>query len=140
MKGGRRRMKAEIQIWFEMLTWRFLNLFLLQRPQEAPPFLPAPLLNPPVLLPQCPGSCLTLEKFSPISGPDTPRLRLPSARASQDRGAGQALAPHRALRRVPPILHATPPILLYALLIRHANRPILPPNHPAFLFCGANFA
>src|SRR4030042_2964525 len=56
-------MRSEIKRLFEMLTWRFLKLFLPQCPQDAPPF-PAPALpNPQILLSDYPGTNLTWQNF-----------------------------------------------------------------------------
>src|SRR4030042_1765633 len=56
-------MKAGIKRLFEMLTLRFLRAFLSQCPQDAPPFLPSALLNPPIFLPDYPGTNLTWRNF-----------------------------------------------------------------------------
>ena len=105
-------MRSEIKQWFEMLTCGFLKLFLPQRPHNAPPFSPSALPNPSVVLPECPRSDLTLEKFFQISFLETLTL--------------DTLAPDLRSAQVHPILHANHPI-------RHGKRPILPANHPILL-------
>src|SRR4030042_1813220 len=57
-------MRSEIKRLFKMLTLRFLKLFLLQCPQDAPPFPALALPNPPILLSDYPGTNLTWRNFS----------------------------------------------------------------------------
>src|SRR4030042_2902139 len=98
---------------FEILTRRFLKTFLSQLPQDAPPFLPSALLNPPILLPDYPGTNLTWRNFSwflPLLFPDL----LPTTC-------------YLLSSQVPPILHANHPLI-------RSNHPILPANHP--ILCG----
>ena len=111
----------EIKRVFKMLIRQFFKAFLSQRPQNAPPFLPSALPNPPILLSDYPGTepgYLTFQKSCLISCSDTltPAFMTPDTRFAQ----------------VPPILHANHPILLSNHPILLSNHPIQRGNHPRF--------
>ena len=112
-------MKIEIKRLFEMLTWQFLNAFLSQCPQDAPPF-PTPALPNPTILPSgLPGTGpihLTWRNFSGF----ILLLFLNILHTTY----------YILSSRVSPILRANHPILPSSHPILLSNHPILRGNHP----------